>query len=922
MARAVIPGAVIGKKIRSKAQSLLQSKLRPPLAGMSLIPRTRFDERFRSASRAKLVLIQAAAGFGKTTLMLQWRAELKEHGKATAWLTLDEADNDAGRFLAYLVAAFQKADPKMDLGNLEQSYFKGESLAGGFLLNLLERLESSQVPFTVFLDDFEVIQNPEVHHILRQVIDDIPAESRLVIGTRETPRLGLARMRIWGQLVEIGTDDLRFAPEETERFLRQAPGLNLDDEDLTRLHRCAEGWAAGLQLAALSLSGRQDSKEFIQSFSGSSTEIADYLAEDVLSRQPDEVRAFLLQTSMLSCLSGPLCDALMGRTDGYEMLSYLERANLFLTPLDNERCWYRYHNLFAQFLRSRLKQVFPGRIADLHRAAAGWFSVQGRYVEAAEHALAAGDREAAAGLIEKCAVGLVEMGQFGTVADWVERLPPETLDQHPKIRLAYAWTLIFQCCYDKANAIIDQINCGIERETLDPVTLNEVYSLRAVNLALVDRIEESHHAALEGLARFCYPGTFAYANSNVILAVCLLTLNRFDEAQEVFHRARENHAKAGSILGIVYCHCFEGRAQLAQGRLQMALSHYRAAFSEAREAIPGYSRAAAVAAVFLAEALYELNELTEAERLLTGHLGFFREYVNLDTIASGYITLGRILSHRGQYGEALNLLEEAERVGSMRNWPRMGATVRLERARLALQCGNIDSAERMYRQFDDRKIWKAFEPRVMPANDIEAAEIHSLRLLIRRGQAARALDGLRSELSRAEGSRRHWRALKIKILHAEALNACGDRKAALRVLREAVLFAAPEGYIRTFADEGISVVRLIRELRESGAVDGGSGLSGSKLDYLGRVLLAAGENVRRSAAQDSEAAEEALDEITAREIEILGLVARGLSNHDLAEKLFVSENTVKFHLRNINSKLGAKNRTEAVAKARKLGLIS
>lgn len=916
------PGAANRKKNGGKPQSLLQSKLRPPIGGMSLISRSRFAERFRAASRARLVVIQASAGYGKTTLMLQWMADLQEQGKASAWLTLDEADNDIGRFLSYLVAAFRKADPTMDLGSLVQSDFRGESPATGFLMNLLERLESSQVPVTIFLDDFETIKNAEVNQILRQVLDHLHAESRLVIGTRESPRIGLARMRIWGQLVEIGTEELRFAVDETERFLREGHGLSLDEEDVTQLHKCADGWAAGLQLAALSLSGRRDRKEFIRSFSGSSTEIADYLAEDVLSRQPENVRTFLLQTSILNCLSGPLCDALTGRSDGYEMLSFLEQANLFLAPLDNERCWYRYHNLFEQFLRSRLRLAYPRMVADLHRAASGWFSGQGRYVEAAEHALAAGDTATAADHIEKCASSLVEMGQFRTVADWVERLPPETLDLRPSIRVAYAWTLTFQCCYDRANAIIDQISCSKEDESLDPFTRNEVYALRAVNLALADRLEESHRAARESLEKTALPGTFANANSKVILGFSLMALGKFDEAHEVFRLSRESHTKAGSILGIVYCHCFEGMTLLTQGRLQAALFQYRTAYSKAQEVIPGYSRAAAVASVFLAEALYELNELAEAERLLAGNLEIFRDYVNLDTVVSGYITLGRILFHRGKYVEALRLLEEAERVGSTRNWPRMGATVRLERARLALQCGNSESAERLYRLPEDRKIWKAVENRIMPSSDVDTPEIHALRLLIRRGQAARALEGLRSERSRAEGLGRHRRALKVRILQADAMNSCGDRKAALRVLREAALFASPEGYVRTFADEGPTVAQLIRDLRETGPMDEGRLLKKTQIDYLGRILLAAGETVRKSAGADPEGAGEALDEITPREIEIIGLLASGLSNHDLAEKLFVSENTVKFHLRNINSKLGAKNRTEAVAKARCFRLIS
>lgn len=910
------------QEIGNRIRPLLTAKLRPPLRGESVIPRSHLDERFRSAFGARLVLVHSPAGFGKTTAMLQWLSMLRQLGDRTSWLSVDDGDNDPGRFLDYLLAAFRRVDPALDLDELAPARFEGGSATSGLLLTLVRRLDESSGPFTLFLDDFERIRNPEVTRILKEVLDHLPRGGRLVIAAREAPDIGLARMRIWGQLVEIETEDLRFAPEETERFLREAHGLALDDEDLARLHRCAEGWAAGLQLAALSLAGRPHAKEFLKSFSGSSTEIADYLAEDVLSRQPEDVRAFLLQTCILDALCGPLCDALTGGSDGYAMLGRLERANLFIVPIDHERYWYRYHNLFAQYLRTRLARGIPGMTAGLHRSAAAWFSRQGRYVEAAEHALAGGEVSLAAGAIETCAMDFIVMGQFGTIADWVNRLPSEVLDRYPKLRLAYAWTLTFQGAYEKAHAVADQIRCGRASEELDEAAWSEVGALEAVNLGLADRIEEAHRAASDGLRNARCGGSFARGNLSVVLGFSLISCGRFDEAREILRQARESHAEGGSILGVVFSHCLKGVSELIQGRLQAATTHYRSAYARVSGVLPGLSRPGAVAAVFLADALYEANELEEAERLLSGQMELFREYINMDTTLCGFLTLARLRWMGGRHADALALLEEAERLGAARNWPRMCATVRLERARLALQFIGVDAAERACRRSDDRRVWKSFEGYSMPANDLATPALHQLRLLVRKGQPDRAMEGLKAELARAQAERRLRRALKLKILQAEALSTVDERRSSLRTLTDAVRFAEPEGFIRIFADEGTTVIRLVRKLRESAGTVNAFGLSRREVSFLDRILLAAGEEAGWNGAPGFEPAGDALDEITAREIEIIALVARGLSNRDLADRLFVSENTVKFHLRNVNSKLGAKNRTEAVAKARSMGLIS
>jgi len=903
---------------------LLRSKLTPPLAGDS-IERTKLDEWLARALLSRLALVHAPAGFGKTTVMVQLRSRMEQRGVPTAWLTLDEADNDVGRFLAYLVGALQTVHAGVDPPVTEASLFGTESVVGDRVLRIQQWMtEDYQGPFALFLDDFEVIQNPEVLQIMRKLPAQMLPGQLIVVATRDIPDLGLAKLRVGGHLSEIDLDDLRFAWDETDRFLRKGRGLDLADVELARLYRCTEGWAAGLQLSALALAGREDRLSVIEAFSGSFVDIADYLAEDVLSRLPQEVREFLLETSILDRLSGPLCDRVTGRSNSYELLSYLERANLFITPLDQERRWYRYHNLFSEFLRGQAERSLAEGLPGLHQLAADWLVEQGHSVEAAKHALAAGDLDRAAGLVAKCSMVLVGLGQLRTVADWVDRLPSETLDRHPELRIALCWALSMRHHYHEAAAVLDQIKSGLDRDApVDLGVLDQIYSLESVVLSLTDRVEECLHLSERNLPLIVDRESFPYGVLCNCLGCRLLEAGRFDEARELLEGAERCHSRGGNVFGAMYSACLIGALELLQGRLSRAVERYRTAVADARRASLIQSQTGAVAAVFLAEALYEMDELGEAEQLLAESRDRFRECVPLDVMLLGYLTLARIHAIRGEDAEVDRLLEEALEVGGERETPRAAATVHLERIRLAVQRGDLATAERMAKESGDGEVWRAFEGWGMPATDPETTEVSRLRLLVRRGKALDAIPRLKTELAKAGETRHFRRALTLRILLAEALDAAGDSRSALRMLREAAAFGGREGFVRAFVDEGPAVLGLILDLREATGPEADVGDSGIPAGYLDRIL-SAGPRADPHAAPRKTTYIDGLDfePLTAREVEILEMVARGFSNNELAGRLFVSVPTVKFHLRNINTKLRADNRTRAAARARELGLIT
>ena len=886
-----------------------------------MVPRTRLDVWMQSAEQVKLVLVRAPAGFGKTTLLVQWQERLKEQQQATAWLSLDDADNDPGRFLVYLVAALQRIIPTLDLSDWGMGPFGGIAPNMG-VPYLLDQLSDYEGPVTLFLDDLRVITSPELLEMVRQLFLYLPAGLKLVIATRDLPELGLGRLRARGELFDIDVEGLRFNTEETEQFVLQTQGLKLDEKNLALLQSSTEGWVAGLQLSTLSQSWQENPEGYLQPLSGSYSNIAEYLAEDVLTRQPQEVQDFLLQTSILNCLSGSLCKAVTGREDAFEMLDYLVQANLFLSPLDEERHWYRFHSVFGKFLRDRLERGRRDRLEQLHQAAREWYAKEGDYQEAAEHAMAVGDVEQAAQLMERGAMDLFMAGQLTTLGKWGERFPLQVLDRHPALQLTYCYGLVFLRLPEKAGEMLDRLDREVSRTRSDEILSGELPTIRAMVLLGLDKIEACQQVVSDALSKVDETKpTFGDGVIHNSAALLKLNANCFAEAREFVGEAARRIRRSGSHLPWLYNRYLAAYIELAEGHMHAAEEQLRAVLAEVGPFVASFSAAGAIVTVKLAEILYERDKLDEAEDLLAKYRALLPNSYPVDICITGLRILARIHLAREDKVQAERLLSDIERYGNETGIPRVAASARLEKVRMALQRGDLKRALGIVKEHDDKKVWQDLQGRCPLANDQETYEISQLRLKVARGQGREALELLKAELKRAEAAHRFRQALQLRILIARAYEACGKGKSALRDLRESVLMAQDEGFVRSFADQGASFLPLIYELRKITLASGESSGEAVSVEFLDRILRAMGEKIMPDSDEETAPDEGLVEPLTDREIGILEKVALGLSNDEVAEQLCVSKSTVRTHLRNIHSKLGVKSRTEAVALARRYCLI-
>jgi LuxR family transcriptional regulator, maltose regulon positive regulatory protein len=894
------------------------AKLKPPILPSSVV-RSRLDEWHERALQAKLALIQAPAGWGKTTLMLQLLQRFAEEGRGVGWLTVDYADNDVGRFVECLSEVARLMRPLSDDATgpiLPQA--ADEAGVGISAASVLESLTEGPAPFVLFMDDFELIHNHEVLSTVHRLLDQMMPGQLLVLGTRSIPNLGVSRLRVQGQLLEVGAEDLRFGWEETLQFVRRDRSLNLDDAQMARLQKYTEGWAAALQLSTLLLKHSPNKDDVLSSISGNLPHLADYLWEEAVSRQDEDTQRFLLRTSILDRFSASLCDSVTGFKNSGDILLQLERSNLFIARLDEGRQWYRYHRLFAEFLKGRLERDDPELLPTLHASAANWFERRDLYIDATQHRLAAGDMERAADDMEQCVIELMRLGQARTVTHWVPQLPPGVLERHPKVRIALCWAYALLHRHVEAQAVFDEITRSLASlDTVDEEILDHMRAIEPVLVALTDRFDESMHLAERNRSSLV-SGSFSWDILSILLGTRLMESGRFQEARGVLDAAWRNQRETGNRLSATHSACLLGTLELTQGRLRKATELFRWAATWGLHD-PESGQAGAAAAIYLASALYEMDELDEAEVLLMRFRDIFCDLLPADLTLLGYATLARIHTIRGEVTQASALLDEAEAAGKQRNMPRIPATVHLFRIRLALSRGDLQEAQELHSRFDDHAAWQALEGWDMQSLGPETPESNELRLLVRQGEVNKAIPRLRSALARAETSHRLWRALNLRVILAEALDKAGDGKAALRLMREALLFGAEEGFIRIFLDDKPYIGDLVA--RAAAPAVAAPGQEGTIAAFHAAKLSGKGAHAHKAGGE--EAAELGLVEpLTAREQQILAMVAAGLPNSALADRLFLSPHTVKFHLRNINAKLLAHNRTEAVAKARRLGLLT
>ena len=923
------------------------SKLSPPSVTSLQVPREAVCQRIAQAGAVKLVLVRAPAGFGKTTAMVQARAALAAQGIDTAWLTLERTDNDVPRFLACLRQALAP--------------IIGDASTSDAPLALVDALATQPSPFALFLDDFELITEPAVLGLVREIIDHLPRRGQLVLGSRSLPDLGLGRLRAAGQLLEIDAEHLRFSRSETEALFAlrhgggQAGALGSDRAHLDDLHRKTEGWIAALWLASMALDAvlaRQGSvADYIAHFSGSDRAVADFLAEDVLAHQRPEIRDFLLRTSILRQFNAPLCQALNPRIDAQRTLAQLDAANLFITPIgggagggmgggkgngpgaavlpDSQPEW-RYHSLFADFLRAQLAREQPDELARLHLAASGWYESQGRPVPAIDHAIEGGDAPLAIELLASHALTFLEQGRMRLLARWFAALPAKAMADRPMLQVVSLWACTLTRGPWEAMAQLHQSGC---ENSTDPAVRAHVHALQPMLLAMMDRVEDALAIGREHLAQVPTGQPFADSVLCNAMAHVMGVLGEREQAQRLLDAARRGQQGAG--FNRMYSESVEGLLDLQQGRLRLATARFRLALGlgtggpAAGGIGGGYgpTHGNAWAGVLYAGAVYEAHQLAQAEHLLNVYLPLARDVGLPDHMILSHGMRSRIAFERGDIDAALQTLTELEYLGHHRQLPRVVASARLERARVLVLQGQADAAAQALDRADDTDVWQRVARHRLSAHDLDDIVIGRLRWQVQFGDAASAARQAGAAAVQALAADRQRRALKLQVLQALALQrtgAPGDAAAAVALMLKVLQAAQAEGFVRLLLDEGPAVSTLLRRTRTA-LHDAGNGRVDPLLDDCVQRLIGLCRDEGPTDEADllpAAAPSAPLDEpLTRKEIRVLHLLAEGYSNSAMAEKLFVSDSTVRTHLRNINMKLNARSRTQALAIARRLGVL-
>ncbi len=886
---------------RPIAASVPPTKLNPPGLARLQVARDAIAERVLGAPSARLVLVRAPAGFGKTTAMQQTRERLEAGGISTAWLTLDRADNDLPRFLSGLAAAVLP--------------LQIEAASGSAAPDVVDLLARAQLPFALFLDDFEVIQAPAVLSLVRELVERLPRRGQLVIGSRSLPDLPLGRLRARGQLLEIDTAALRFSPIEAGAYFRLR-GDGLAPAVLDHLHHKTEGWITALWLVSIALERHGVDSDFVARFSGSDRAIAEYLAEDVVAHQPPEVRDFLLRTSILRTLSADVCAVLVPQTDSGAMLRRLEAANLFVTPIDGAHEAYRFHSLFGDFLRAQLARERPGDVAALHLAASAWYEAQGRPVPAIDHAIEGGDAEHALTLLAQHAEAFLEQGRMRLLDRWFTALPAACLSERPLLQVVAVWAECFTRGPWRALQRLEASGCTASD---DAAVQAHVNALQPLLLAMMDRDDDASVVGRANLARM--PSCRPFADSVLANAVANIVsvIGERDEAHRLLDTARRLHG--GSDFNRMYTESVEGTLDLAEGRLRQATARFRMAVSATPRAESwNPANGNAWAGVLYAGAVYETNDLDAADQLLNVYLPLARDVGLPDHMIASHRMRARITFERGDVDGAFKTLAELEYLGHERQLPRVVASAKLERARTLVLQGHGPAARDELNRADDPQLWARVRRGRLPAGEVDDIAIGRLRWALHFGDAVAAAASLRLAAAEAEQASRRHRALKLRTLQSLAQLRAADPTGAVETMNAVLQLAAPEGFMRLLLDEGPLMGTLLQRVKKarSGTANDDPIVS----DHLQQLLrlLGAEALVEEHASRHGPAAPPA-ESLTRREIRALQLLAEGYSNSAMAEKLFVSDSTIRTHLRNINAKLGARSRTQAVALARRLGIV-
>ena len=944
--------------------TLLQTKFYVPPPRPELVSRPHLIERLNAGLGRKLTLISAPAGFGKTTLVSEWIQALDDASSPIhiAWLSLDESDNDLNRFLVYVIAALQTMEARHEsVGNIAKGALSAlQSPQPPPVKTILTTAinEISAIPNRVILilDDYHLIETQPVHDALAFLITHLPPNLHLVIATREDPPLSLARLRARGQLTELRAADLRFTSSEASTFLNQMMGLDLSAEDVAALESRTEGWIAGLQLAALalrgsiSMQGRSDAHAFAESFTGSHRYVLDYLIEEVLGQQPESIQVFMLQTAILERLNGSLCDAVrfgLAETpnrsrgearskgeahsdgaasafgtaqhqNGQAILEMLERANLFIVPLDEERRWYRYHHLFADLLRQRLRQMHSEQLPELHRRASVWYGQNGFIHEAIEHSLRAKDFEHAARLIEERIDTLWGRGENNKLRHWLDSLPENVLFAKPYINIFQARLQYLSGQFDAAEQTLHVIEQATD---VNSVAIPDRDKLRA-RAAVVQaglfghqaNPSKSIHYARQALQDLP-PEDYSWRGTvSLLLGTAHDLSGNTAEAYIARVEAKNAYEAAGDLYYVLLASHQIAITLRAQGRLQQTIEICEQQWQFATEVGLSETNVVGWLLTVWGETLAELDDLEGAIARAQQGLELAKRIGEPRIIGGCAINLAKILfsmRHMDAAQKSIHKVEIIDRESHLTPW--MTAQRVVWQVRIWLAQDKLDMAAQLA---EDRGLIVGGKPRVIDRDSYSAQFDYLVlaRILIAQGHLDEAQRLLGQLLEMNQGTGRTSIEIEVTCLQALIVQAQGNIDQGITLLEKALSLAEPGGFVHTFVDEGPPMARLLYEALARGTTP----------DYVQRLLAAfpTPESKQPKPPKPQMSEQGLVEPLSQREIEVLQLVAEGLTNPEIASRLYLSLNTIKGHTRNIYGKLGVHSRTQAVALAQRLGLLT
>lgn len=914
---------------------LIETKLAPPQVSSHLLSIPRLEGTFDAAFSRRLACLIAPAGYGKTSTLIKQRAFVESRGVRTGWVNLDTEDNDPIRFLHYVVVALQRAMPHIGRYALAQMSPSSLPSVEALLLSICNDLGKVEGELALFVDDYHLIENEAVHGAMEWLVTRSPRNLKFFIASRTQLPLSLGKLRIANDIYEVRAEELSLDLEETAFFVNTVSERSLSAQQIRLLYERTEGWVVGIQLAALALKEVSDIAEFIDAFSGSDRDITAYLGEIVLSQLPSDVREFITHTALFDRFSAEFCRDALNRKGAVRLVDWVETHNLFLIPLDRQKKWYRYHHLFADYLKARFMLSHPDEARTIYRAGSAWFESHRLMSEAIRYAFAGNDYLRAADLIADFAYELVQLrGEHATLLNWITALPQAYIEQRPKIKLPTIWSLMLTHRYQEAEREFASLEKVIENKAalalppeqqadLDFVTQKNAM-MRCVLYGVTDRPVLAGQWSLNWLARWEHSGDPVDAGIvRNAFGYSAYIARDYERARQSFTASRIILEKSNSYYGVAWSETLHALAALEQGDIFDADRILVRGHKVVSEKLGPYSYGGSLIALVRAYVCYEQNRIDEAERILEAAFLFADIHGFVETSMAAYLSRTRILWLRGLREEADSCLADGVATADRMGLPRLALTLCAERIHLLLKSGLIERALRIARSVgygdgDDN----GKRRRDCAVDDI------SMRLVEIRLQLA-ANDTDRTSLLLNElmtEARRHGRnslLIKLLLLKAVLQTRRGNRDEALRTTDEALALGASGGHCRIFVDEGPPTGELIREVLDRRSLLNSDSSGGAPRDYLIQVLSTFdGKPLQSQYTAPTKAVSLAKNDLfSERETQILKLVDNGLGNRELAAQLFLSEATVKWHLHNIYTKLGVCNRTSAIARARELALI-